>query len=178
MVDLSSNNLGDQAASELALAIKSNHGLVLEELNLENNFVTDRGAGSLCESVTKNHSIIWINLALNQCSPEMLNAIEALPLRPAVQSRIQQSYMYEQPVAPVAAVALGPLPITQAPKITAASLEAEGSAVFFLPNEYDVDPSDKRPLFVMINSYFETAISNDDPAQPSDAMYDMVIGHY
>ncbi len=176
MVDLSSNNLGDPAADELALAIKYNHGLVLEELNLENNFVTDRGAGSLCESVAKNHSIIWINLALNQCSSEMLNAIEALPLRPAIQSRIQQSYMYEQPAVPTAAVALGPLPLTKAPKIAAASLEAEGAAVFFLPDEFDADPRENRPLFVMINSYFEAAVSTENPFQPSDAMYDLVVG--
>lgn len=47
VMDLSSNNITDGAVVDMARAIGSNPQLALEELSLENNFITDVGAQHL-----------------------------------------------------------------------------------------------------------------------------------
>ena len=47
VLDVSSNGIGDSGAFDIARALVTNARLPLEELNMENNLITDRGAAAL-----------------------------------------------------------------------------------------------------------------------------------
>jgi Ran GTPase-activating protein (RanGAP) involved in mRNA processing and transport len=73
---LGTNNIGDEGASALASALKTNSAL--QQLQLDSNCIRDKGAMALAEAFKLNSTLQELKLTVNRITPLLNDQIQSL----------------------------------------------------------------------------------------------------